>query len=109
MADPAYGYAHQKERAAAIAAMVDGTRCPFCRKPMFKAKARLLDYDHVIPVALGGMDGPKRLSHRTCNRRAGAVMGNRMRGSYVNSPSFNRRRAPPKGKVANRKRQLPKW
>ena len=107
MADKAYNYAHQKERERAIATMVDGTPCPFCHLPMHKTQR--LDYDHVVPIAMGGMDGPKRLSHSHCNQSSGASMGNRMRrANYTNRPKgllYARKR---NGTVAP-SRRLPKW
>jgi 5-methylcytosine-specific restriction endonuclease McrA len=38
-----------------------------------------LDLDHVTPRALGGAGGPAMLSHRWCNRAAGARLGGRLR------------------------------
>lgn len=78
---------HQKPRAQALAALIDGTPCPRCGRGMYRwmitwvdgrPTSRWLDYDHVVPRALGG-NGPRRLVHRRCNRRAGAILGNRMR------------------------------
>lgn len=71
------GYAYQQDRKRAIAAMPDGTPCQLCGHPMHHAQP--LDYDHVIPRALGGTNGPRRIVHRSCNRSAGAALGNRMR------------------------------
>lgn len=70
------GWAYRKDRAAAIRAMPDGTPCPGCGRPMHSDAARNHDgrplhYDHIIPRALGGHDGPKRLMCSTCNMRAG--------------------------------------
>src|SRR3954453_3164074 len=107
MAKPGYGYAHQQERELAIAVMVDGTPCPFCRKPMTKRMS--LDYDHVIPTALGGVDGPKRLSHASCNRSSGGKLGNRIRRArFTNSPKvfLDGRR---KNATIRPARRLPKW
>lgn len=111
MAKPAYGYQHRKERAIAIAAMTDGMPCPFCRRPMYRKYAHLLDYDHVIPIMLGGVDGPKRLSHRRCNRSVGASLGNRYR-ALNHQPTkaiSNRGNAKAIIKVKNNSRRLPKW
>ena len=63
-----YGWEHQKARAAALDALVDGTPCPFCQQPMVRGMA--LDYDHYPPLALGG-GGVRRLAHARCNRQAG--------------------------------------
>lgn len=73
-----YGEAHKRARAAALAALREGEdMCPFCRRPMLAAQR--LDYDHALPVSQGGADGPRRLSHASCNRAAGARLGNRSR------------------------------
>lgn len=70
------GWAHHKRRKAALAALVDGTPCPFCQEPMLKTQA--LDLDHSLPRALGGTVGD-RLAHASCNRAAGARMTNAIR------------------------------
>ena len=67
---------HQKPRRDAINAMPDGTPCPLCGQPMHKKAlqnwdGRALHYDHVIARAIGGRSGPKRLTHATCNIKAG--------------------------------------
>jgi hypothetical protein len=93
--DPALGYEHHKAREAAIAAMPDGTPCPYwyCgHAPMYRTPAaaamagaprRLwaLAYDHIIPRVLGGAAGPRRLAHAHCNSKAGAILGNRIRAA----------------------------
>jgi hypothetical protein len=71
MPDPAYGYRYQLQRAAAWAALPDGTQCQICGLPMFKDRARnpdgrSLHWDHITPVADGGADGPKRFVHARC-------------------------------------------
>lgn len=71
------GYAHQQARRAAIAAMPDGTPCGYCGRPMYRTQQ--LHYDHVIPRALGGRDGPRRLTHAACNIRAGQRLGAQLR------------------------------
>jgi len=83
MPDPAYGYRHQLQRAAAITAMPDGTQCPVCGLPMYRDKTRnpdgrALHYDHVIPVSSGGANGPKRLVHGFCNQSLGGQIGARI-------------------------------
>jgi len=85
------GWAHRKRRALALAAMRDGDPCWRCGRPMYARQA--LDLDHVRPRAFGGADGPALLAHASCNRRAGAIQGNRMRRTR-----FRRRR-----------RTLPRW
>jgi hypothetical protein len=99
-----YGYQHRKERAEAIKAMPEGELCWRCNRPMSKTMARFLDYDHMNSVALGGADGPKRLTHRSCNRSAGATLGNKMRGikKKDKGTSLDTR-------VSTRRRKLPEW
>lgn len=104
-----YGRPHARLRARLIAAMSEGTPCPFCRKPMFSSPAAALAYrapawmgqlelDHAIPVALGGAEGPKRLTHRSCNQKAGASLG----GKRVHVLGRASKRRPPR-------RRLPRW
>lgn len=74
------GYRHQCDRRAAIKAMPDGTQCPLCGQPMHAEPSRnpdgrALQYDHIIARALGGHNGPKRLTHATCNESAGRALG----------------------------------
>jgi hypothetical protein len=62
MPDPAYGYRYQLQRAAAWAALPDGTQCQICGLPMFKDRARnpdgrSLHWDHITPVADGELMG----------------------------------------------------
>lgn len=106
MADPAYNYAHQQERIAAINAMRDGSLCPFCKRPMYKRMAKLLDYDHVIPVAMGGIGSPKRLAHRHCNRGQGSLISKIVR----NDANYAKRRiGTPNSGTPTTRRRLPKW
>jgi hypothetical protein len=70
------GWEHQKARARALREMQEGEPCPFCAEPMSKDEP--LDYDHVIPRSQGGTDGPRRLSHASCNRQAGGRLGARV-------------------------------
>lgn len=77
------GYHYQQDRKRAIAVMPDGTPCPLCGRPMHKDAirnhdGRPLHYDHIIPRALGGHDGPKRLTCSTCNMRAGQRLRTQM-------------------------------
>jgi 5-methylcytosine-specific restriction endonuclease McrA len=67
------GWGYRKRREAAIRAMPDGTPCELCGQPMRK-KTDKLHYDHVIPRALGGANGPCRIVHAVCNIRAGQVV-----------------------------------
>jgi len=78
------GYQHQQARRHAINAMTDGTPCPLCGRPMHRnpgrnPDGRALHYDHVIPRRLGGVNGPRRLTHASCNVRAGSKLGNAIR------------------------------
>jgi hypothetical protein len=73
------GYAQALGRAAALAALRDGDPCFRCGRPMYRALARWLDWDHVNPRVFGG-GGPMALSHRHCNRSHGAQLGNALRG-----------------------------
>jgi 5-methylcytosine-specific restriction endonuclease McrA len=70
------GWEHQRERAAALAALAEGTLCELCGRPMYLAQK--LDLDHVTPRAAGG-EGRRRLTHAGCNRSRGARWGNRRR------------------------------
>lgn len=63
------GWAYRKKRQAAINAMPGGTPCPLCGRPMFKTQK--LHFDHIVPRALGGADGPCQVAHAACNMRAG--------------------------------------
>ena len=44
-----------------------------------------LEADHIIPRALGGKGSALRWAHRTCNRSAGATLGNQLRRTVVRS------------------------
>jgi hypothetical protein len=67
------GWSHQKARAKALREMQEGEDCPFCGEGMYREQK--LDYDHVVPRSQGGTDGPRRLSHASCNRQAGGRLG----------------------------------
>lgn len=71
-----YGRAHQ--RAKALMPPPDGP-CPFCGEPMLPGEE--LDADHEVPLALDA-EGPLRWAHSSCNRAAGAELGNRLHGHY---------------------------
>jgi hypothetical protein len=77
MGKPQYGYEHRKDRTRAIDAMVNGSPCPRCNRPMYKWQR--LQLGHVISVAMGGSNGPTRIEHGTCNESAGARLGNRLK------------------------------
>lgn len=82
-----YGAEHQKARARALRELQDGEPCPFCGGPMFPEQE--LDYDHAVPLAVGGARGDRRLSHASCNRSAGG----KLRAALRNGSA--RRTAPP--------------
>jgi 5-methylcytosine-specific restriction endonuclease McrA len=85
------GYQHQRDRKRAIAVMPDGTPCQLCGKPMHRTQQ--LHYDHIIPRALGGKDGPRRIVHASCNVRAGqrlAVQLRRRQRGKVPARRYNR-------------------
>jgi hypothetical protein len=68
-----YGYEHQKKRRAALATLKPGTPCPRCGQEMYPDQK--LHFDHADDdrnYYLG-------LSHASCNLRAGAIRGNRLR------------------------------
>jgi hypothetical protein len=54
-----------------------GQPCPYCGEPMLPGEK--LDADHEVPRVFGGR-GLLRWAHSSCNRSAGAELGNRLRG-----------------------------
>lgn len=75
MARPAYGWEHQQARAAALAALMPGTACPYCGGSM--DRGQYLDFDHYPPLAIplpATLVRVRRLAHRSCNRRAGQAI-----------------------------------
>ena len=72
-----YGWTHQQARAKALRDLTPDTLCPFCHQPMTRGEP--LDYDHYPPLALGGTTLQRRLSHRSCNRRAGQAIAQHLR------------------------------
>jgi hypothetical protein len=78
-------YAHRKLRKALIPYAI-GRPCELCgvvmNRPGVGPKwTSELDLDHVVPRAMGGFDGPKRIVHASCNRSAGSRLGARLRRS----------------------------
>jgi hypothetical protein len=77
-------YQHQKLRRYLLPRAY-GQPCPLCwGRPWQYGDGLMwpwqkLDLDHAVPRALGGQ-GPRRIVHARCNRRAGAILGNRLRG-----------------------------
>lgn len=62
------GWEHQQLRARLLP-YAYGTPCPLCGLVMLRAQR--LDLDHAVPRVYGGHDGPRRIVHASCNRRAG--------------------------------------
>ena len=75
------GYAHQKARLNALAEMAEGTKCWRCKKPMYSWMQ--LHLDHVVSRAIGGVNGPTRLTHASCNMRAGQRLKTQLYGANV--------------------------
>jgi hypothetical protein len=67
-----YGADHQAARRRALATMQDGDLCCLCRRPMYRRQP--LDLDHTPR-----RDGYRGLAHARCNRRDGAIRGNKAR------------------------------
>lgn len=86
-----YDGEHKKARARELRNLREGEPCPFCGRGMFLDQD--LDFDHIVPVALGGKEGPKRLSHAPCNRSAGGKLAASIRAGR------ERRVAPPAAPV----------
>lgn len=84
-----YGWAHQKARRALLAAHIDGTPCGMCGHPMYRTDN--LHADHTQPRILGGGQAD-RLVHAQCNLRAGARLGNRIRGARRHAQPTGHRR-----------------
>ena len=110
MPDDGYGGDHRAEGRRQRALLLnDGSDpCPRCGRAMFAtpqlarafgAPAELgrLDLGHWPGLVFGGPQ-VRRLEHALCNRRAGAVVGNKLRGA--------RRRA---GAPTGRRNPRPRW
>jgi hypothetical protein len=67
------GATHQQARRTALANLLDGIdRCPYCMRPMHRRqRLDLDDFPARILAMRAGITPVKRLSHRSCNRRAG--------------------------------------
>ena len=76
-----YGAAHQSERERRLKRYRPGDLCPHCMRPLtywpLPVARRYLDLPHNA-TRTGYLPG---LAHRTCNRRDGAVRGNKMRAA----------------------------
>ena len=80
------GYTHQADRRRLLAELRPGEPClqrfrdgTICGKPMWPSQE--LDRGHIIDRALGGANGPAILVHASCNRIAGAQLGNAMQAA----------------------------
>jgi hypothetical protein len=75
------GADQRQARRIALANLRDGMdRCPYCMRPMHRRQRLDLDDFPARILAMGaGITPIKRLSHRSCNRRAGARLGNALR------------------------------
>lgn len=71
----------RQQRARKIAALQIGEPCYRCGNPVLEGMA--WDADHVINAVDGGDESAAniRISHRTCNRRAGGVEGGKRRAA----------------------------
>ena len=74
----ALGADHVADLKRLKATLRDGEPCWRCGQPMYKTQA--LERDHIIDRVHGGANGPAVLAHASCNRSAGATMGNQLRG-----------------------------
>jgi hypothetical protein len=70
------GAPHVADKKRLKALLRDGDPCWRCGQPMYKWQA--LERDHVVDRALGGAQGPAVLAHQSCNRSAGAKLGNQL-------------------------------
>ena len=79
-----YDHRHKRLRAALLAALVPGTPCPHCHRPMHPSMA--LDLDHA-----DDRSGYRGLAHASCNRRAGANKRNAARANTTLAPVKSRK------------------
>ena len=93
-----YGAPHAAKARELKAALRDGDPCCRCGGPMYRRQLDLgrnhpggIDADHRAQArALGGAL-PDALAHRSCNRRAGAILGNQLRGAARHRTTHRRR------------------
>ncbi len=71
------GAPHQQQSKRMRKNMRQGQPCCICGQPMYHWQP--IELDHLVPRALGGIGGPTALAHQHCNRRQGAILGNRLR------------------------------
>ena len=81
------GSDHQADRKRLLAMLQDGEPCWRCGQPMYRSQP--LDRDHIIDRALGGAQGPAVLSHRYCNRSAGAKLGNQLQPRTISGAGYD--------------------
>ena len=86
-----YGGQHQTIRAAGIDAAF-GTPCTRCGKPLMLGQEVHLDHRDSGP-------GYRGFSHASCNMRAGAVKGNKMRARAPIGAQVNGQQVPPRRPV----------
>jgi hypothetical protein len=100
------GSAHQNTRAAALALLRSGIdRCPRCGRPMWRWQVLDLgDWPSRVIAARLGVTPRKRLEHASCNRAAGARLGNAMRAKGI--PGWRPR---PGSRTAVRARRAARW
>lgn len=82
-----YGAPHNRKAAELKAGLRDGQPCCRCGGPMYRWQLALgandpggIDADHRARARVLGGALPDALAHRSCNRRAGAILGNKLRG-----------------------------
>ena len=82
------GYSHQQARRKLLAALTDGDPCARCAAsgvyhPLFRSvPARLIEVDDFPARSVAralGIEPVKALSYKSCNRRAGAILGNKIK------------------------------
>lgn len=85
-----YGWTHQQRRTELLDELRDGDPCPRCGEPMYAWQD--LEADHIRwPLAQYPDALADALSHKPCNRRAGALLAQQRRGL---PPSARRRPLP---------------
>ena len=70
------GTVHRTDKDRLKTLLRGGEPCWRCGQPMYKWQE--LDRDHIVDRALGGTQGPAVLAHASCNRSAGATLGNQL-------------------------------
>lgn len=77
-----YGWTHQQARARMIEKLRRDRvgQCPRCLGAIYPEQAPVLDAGHSGNRKALGLP-PDQLEHRRCNRRAGAIEGNRRRNT----------------------------